>query len=104
MGLLFCLPAFIQTAHAGSYEDFFSAIEQDKPEVIQKLLNRGFDPNTVNPKGVPGLLLATQKKSLAMLRVLSQAKGVDLNIQPSIRKQLDAGGHPKSIGTGATAD
>ena len=80
MGLLFCLPAFIQTAQAGSYEDFFSAIEQDKPEVIQKLLNRGFDPNTVNPKGVPGLLLATQKKSLAMLRVLSQAKGVDLNI------------------------
>ena len=79
LGCCVGLMALAQTAKAGSYDDFFSAIEQDKPEVIQKLLDRGFDPNTVNPKGIPGLLLATQKKSLALLRVLSQAKGVDLN-------------------------
>lgn len=42
----------------GSYDDFFSAISRDDALVIGKLLDRGFDPNTVNPKGVPALIVA----------------------------------------------
>lgn len=50
-------------SHAGSYEDFFRAIARDNADEITQLLARGFDPNTVNPKGVPGLLVALQEPS-----------------------------------------
>ena len=50
-------------SNAGSYEDFFSAIHFDHPEVIEKLLARGFDPNTPNEKGAPGLVAALQSEA-----------------------------------------
>jgi ankyrin repeat protein len=55
---------------AGSYEDFFKAIDTDNVAVIRNLLERGFDPNTVNPKGMPALLVAIKTpapKSIALL-------------------------------------
>jgi ankyrin repeat protein len=52
------------SAHAGSYEDFFQAVKQDNPRVISSLLARGFDPNSVDPKGVHGLFTAVQDGSL----------------------------------------
>lgn len=57
-------------AHAGSYDDFFIAIKRDDPATINELLIRGFDPNTVNPRGEPGLLLAVREPSLNVLPVL----------------------------------
>ncbi len=57
---------------AGSYEDFFKAIQLDRPQEIQRLLQRGFDPNTVNPAGVPALLLALQEQSFLAADVLAQ--------------------------------
>jgi ankyrin repeat protein len=45
-------------AYAGSYDDFFVAIGRDNATMVQDLLSRGFDPNTINPQGVPGLLIA----------------------------------------------
>ena len=45
-------------AQAGSYEDFFSAIAQDNPSAIERLLQRGFDPNSVDPQGQYGLMVA----------------------------------------------
>lgn len=59
-----------QAALAGSYEDFFKAIMQDDAATLQSLLNRGFDPNTVNPAGMPGLLLAVKEPSPKVARVL----------------------------------
>ena len=50
-------------SNAGSYEDFFSAITFDRPEVIEKLLARGFDPNTPSEKGVPALMVALQSEA-----------------------------------------
>jgi len=50
-------------ATAGSYEDFFSALHFDRPEVIEKLLARGFDPNTPSEKGIPGLMVAIQSEA-----------------------------------------
>ena len=67
-------------AHAGSYQDFFNAIEADRAEDIQALLNRGFDPNTVNEKGVPALILAAQKKALNAISVLIKDKQTNLNV------------------------
>jgi ankyrin repeat protein len=44
--------------HSGSYDDFFAALIQDDPGKVNALLRRGFDPNTVDPSGIPGLLVA----------------------------------------------
>ena len=59
-------------AVAGSYEDFFKAIQLDRPQEVQQILQRGFDPNTVNPTGVPALLVALQEQSFLTADVLAQ--------------------------------
>ncbi|MCY7317708.1 MAG: ankyrin repeat domain-containing protein, partial [Ramlibacter sp.] len=60
----------ISAAHAGSYEDFFSAIKRDNPSTVSNLLSRGFDANTLDPKGLHGLLLAVQEPSPRVVDVL----------------------------------
>lgn len=62
--------AGFQAAFAGSYEDFFTAIKRDDPRTIATLLQRGFDSNVKDPKGVPGLLLALQEPSPKAAQVL----------------------------------
>ena len=66
---LFVLIAY-SFANAGSYEDFFVAIKQDNPRPLVSLLNRGFDPNTLDPQGLPGLYLALRDGSLKVARAL----------------------------------
>lgn len=66
---LFVLFAY-SFAHSGSYEDFFVAIKQDDASRITGLLNRGFDPNTPDPEGLPGLYLALRDGSLKAARAL----------------------------------
>lgn len=56
---------------AGSYEDFFKAVQFDNVRVVQRLLQRGFDPNTVNPEGVPALMLAVLEPSLKVAELLA---------------------------------
>lgn len=56
---------------AGSYEDFFKAVQLDDVETVLALLQRGFDPNTVNPKGVPGLMIAVREPSLKVAQLLA---------------------------------
>jgi uncharacterized protein len=48
----------VSAANAGSYEDFFDAISRGNADTVAQLLQRGIDPNTPNPAGVPALLLA----------------------------------------------
>lgn len=66
---LFVLSGFI-SVNSGSYEDFFVAIKQDDAASIQQLLRRGFDANTIDPKGQHGLYLALQEPSLKAARAL----------------------------------
>lgn len=65
---------------AGSYEDFFKALEFDQAEVVQNLLERGFDPNSPNPQGQPALMLAMQKSSNKVAEVLLNWKTTNLSI------------------------
>lgn len=58
------------SALAGSYDDFFIAIKRDSASTVRALLARGFDPNTVDPSGVPGLILAVREPSPRTLEVL----------------------------------
>lgn len=86
-------------AHAGSFEDFFSAIQRDDARALTALLQRGFDPNTRDAKGQPGLLLAVREPAPNALRVLLNAKNIQVEARNSqdesplmmaaIRGQLD---------------
>lgn len=69
--LVFALPG-----QAGSYEDFFTAIEKDDVAVLQQLLARGFDPNTINPKGVPALMLAIRVPAPKSVQLLLRQRGI----------------------------
>ena len=57
-------------SHAGSYDDFFVAIKRDNAWTMSDLLQRGFDPNTPNPQGVHGLILAIQEPSFRVIDLL----------------------------------
>ena len=61
--LALALVAASAMAHAGSYDDFFTAIQRDDGATISTLLRRGFDPNTRDPKGQVGLSMALQLDS-----------------------------------------
>ena len=61
---------WFSVAHAGSYESFFMAIKQDDARTVTDLLARGFDPNTLDPKGRHGLMLAVQEPSPKVADVL----------------------------------
>ena len=50
--------AVFSAAHAGSYEDFFAAVGKDQVDTVDSLLQRGFDPNSVNPQGQYALVVA----------------------------------------------
>lgn len=66
---------------AGSYDDFISALHFDRPEVVEKLLARGFDPNTPNEKGQAALLLAIQSDSPKTALVLAKHPQTRVNTQ-----------------------
>ena len=73
------IAGFFSFANAGSYEDFFVAIRNDDARVVTELLRRGFDPNTPDAKGEPGLTVAMQLHSLKVAQVLLGAAGIDIN-------------------------
>ena len=58
------------SVHAGSYEDFFQAVKNDDARSIKALLARGFDPNTVDPGGIYGLIWAVRTSSFKAVDVL----------------------------------
>jgi hypothetical protein len=66
-------------AHAGSYDDFFSAIQRDDGAAIAALLRRGFDPNTRDPKGQVGLSMALQLDSRKAFAALMASR--QLNVE-----------------------
>ena len=67
-------------SHAGSYEDFFKALKIDDAPTVKQLLARGFDPNTLDPQGQNGLLLAIREPSLKVAKTLIEAPKIDLNL------------------------
>ncbi len=68
-----------QATYAGSYEDFFTAIIRDDARAVQNLLQRGFDPNTRDPKNLHGLFLALREPSPKVAELLIKAPKIDLN-------------------------
>jgi uncharacterized protein len=62
--------AWFSVANAGSYDDFFAAVTRDDAATVRELLDRGFDPNTINAQGLTGLYLALRDSSLKTAQVL----------------------------------
>jgi ankyrin repeat protein len=58
------------SSFCGSYEDYFSAIQRDDAGTVKVLLQRGFDPNTIDPEGRHGLLLALRVPALKVVDIL----------------------------------
>ncbi len=75
----------VGTAVAGSFYDFFRSIQLDDGRTVQQLLKRGFDGNTRDEKGQPGLLLAIKEPAPKVVAVLMAWPG----IQPDIRNRTD---------------
>jgi ankyrin repeat protein len=68
-------------SNAGSYDDFIAAVTFDRPDTIEKLLVRGFDPNTPNEKGDAGILVALQSEAPKAAMVLAKHPNTNLNVQ-----------------------
>jgi ankyrin repeat protein len=82
----FCIVLIgFSSVHAGSYEEFFEAFPHDQVEVVQALLARGFDPNSVNTKGVYALIAAIQAPAPKIAATLLEQPG----IKPDVRNSLD---------------
>ncbi len=56
--------------HAGSYEDFFSAVRTDDGTTITTLIRQGFDANVRDPKGEHALHLAVRDNATKALAAL----------------------------------
>lgn len=59
------------SAQAGSYEDWFQAVALDNPSTVRELLQRGFDPNALDPAGLHGLFLAAREGAVKVANVLA---------------------------------
>lgn len=68
-------------ATAGSYDDFFVAIKRDDSGTVINLLTRGFDPNTLNPAGESGLLLAVKEPSIKVAEALINWPKTDVELR-----------------------
>lgn len=74
---LLVLTGFLST-HAGSYDEFFSAVKANDAANVSALINRGFDVNTPNSAGETGLLMAVRESSVKVIDVLLKAPKIKI--------------------------
>lgn len=67
-------------AQAGSFDDFFTRIIRDDAPGIASLVQRGFDPNTLNDKGETGLTQAFKLDSFRAAQGLINTPSVNVNL------------------------
>lgn len=64
---------------AGAYDDFFRAVKIDDAKTVKSLLERGFDPNTIEPvRGDTGMILALRENAMKVFEALLNADGINL--------------------------
>jgi uncharacterized protein len=69
------------SARAGAYDDFFSAVARDDDRTVTHLLQRGFDPNSRDPKGQTALILAMRDASPRIAEALWTNAQLDVNVE-----------------------
>lgn len=70
-------------AHAGSYVEFFRAVDRDDPMTVTDLLTRGFDPNAASEQGQTALYLALKGGSPKVVKVLMQHPALKVDLANS---------------------
>jgi ankyrin repeat protein len=81
---LLAVPALISVlpgiAFAGAYDDYFGAVKLDNIKLVRSLLQRGFDPNTVDEeRGETGLIIAVREDAGKVFDLLLNTKDVNLD-------------------------
>jgi ankyrin repeat protein len=77
--LLACVTILPGAAHAGSLDDYFSAVKKDDAATVNSLLQRGLSPNLVEERrGETGIILALREDSAKVFDVLLNAPAVNL--------------------------
>lgn len=65
-----------------SYTDWFNAVEADDANRCRQLLQKGFDPNTIESERFDtGLILAVRHKAWKVFALLLSTKGVQLDVR-----------------------
>ncbi|MEX8194903.1 ankyrin repeat domain-containing protein [Comamonas guangdongensis] len=67
-------------ARADDYEDYSRALVSDNDSAMVNLIFRGFDANTLDTRGRPGLVAALHQDSLRVFKVLLSAPRIDVNL------------------------
>lgn len=75
LGIL--LTAF--SARAGTFEDFFKAIQNDRVDVVNQMLVNGMDPNSFDSAGTPAIVLAAQNRADKVVKLLVNHKKTRLD-------------------------
>ena len=90
----------LSICHAGSYEDFFQAIDRDDSAMVETLLKRGFDANTPSPQGASPLMSAIRQaalKSAIVLAAWPQTRVDDRNAEDETPLMLAVFHNQKSV-------
>ena len=66
-------------ARASTYDDYVRALISDNEPAMVNLIFRGFDPNTRDERGRPGLVSALHQGSLGVFDVLLKSPGIRIN-------------------------
>jgi len=61
--------------------DFFRAVNVDNDAAVSRMLAAGVDPNQLDPRGQPALIVALQTQSLKVAKVLWDARGIQVDIR-----------------------
>lgn len=78
-----CCTAFLLlapiAAWSAAFDDYFRAVKLDDVKTVQSLLQRGFDPNTIEAeRNDTGLILALRENAMKVFKLLVDAPGIDL--------------------------
>jgi uncharacterized protein len=91
------------SALAGALDDFFVAVKEDDTRTVTNLLFRGFDPNSVDSKGMTGLLLASREGSLRVAALLLSQNKTQIEARTpqdeSALMMASLGGHEELVKT-----
>src|SRR5688572_25215396 len=71
----------VSAARAGAYDDFFIAVNRDDDRTVTALLERGFDPNSRDPRGQTGLMLALRDGAPRVAEALWRSSALDVDLQ-----------------------
>ena len=69
---------------AGVYEDFFKAVNFDDARSVSQMLERGFDPNSLDDKGQAPLYLSLREGSFKVAAVLLDHRGIRVDQANSV--------------------